>query len=213
MFEKWSSFRLALIPAFISLCISMALVFYSPAPLPIFLVVLFLVGAFFVPLVWFWWLIDAFRQTITGKPEKRTFGSPGRIQEYTILLRVGLGVLIAGGILFLFGENWMIGGIALLFIGLMCAISGCLGLGEERKKYGMKQKSTTAGIGALIFGILSVFLSSGPYISIILGIFAITLAIKAVKDGDNEYGLAGGICGTIGLIVNLYVMSLFTFLI
>ena len=213
MFEKWSSLRLALIPAFISLCISTALIFYSAVSLPIFLVLISLVGAFAVPLVWFWWLIDAVRQIKSKKAEERTFGSLGRIWEYTVLLYVGLVMFLAGCILFLFGENWMIAGIALTFIGLMCYVSGFLGLKEERKKQGMKKKSTFAGIGALILGIISVFLSSGPYISIILGIIAIILAIKAVKDGDNEYGLAGGICGAIGLIVNLYVMSLFTFLI
>ena len=94
----------------------------------------------------------------------------------------------------------------------MCALSGWLGLREEKKKAGIKRKSTTAGVAALILGIISVLLSSGPYLSIFLGVFAIILAIKAVKDGDNEYGLAGGICGAIGLIVNLYVMVLFSFL-
>jgi hypothetical protein len=145
--------------------------------------------------------------------DEDTFGSPRRIRTYKILLYVGLGLLIAGGILLPLGENLMIWGIVLVFIGLMCAVSGWLGLREEKKKYGLKRKSTTAGIGALALGVASVFLSNGPYISIILGILAIILAIKAVKEGDNEYGLAGGICGAIGIIVNFYVMFLLTALI
>ncbi len=140
-----------------------------------------------------------------------TFGSPGRVREYRILLYVGLGMLVVGGPILFLEENWMIIGIVLAFIGLMCVVSGWLGLGEEKKKYGIKRKSTIAGIGALILGILSVFLSNGLYLSVILGPLAIIFAIKAVKDGDNEYGLAGGICGAIGLITNLYVTFLFTF--
>lgn len=141
--------------------------------------------------------------------KKETFGSLGRVREYKILLCVGLGMLTIGGLLFLFGDNSV--GIVLLFIGLMCALSGWLGLGEEKKKYGIKRKSTITGIAALITGILSVFASTVPYISIVLGVLAILLGVKAVRDGDNEYGLVGGICGAIGLIVNLYIMFLFTF--
>lgn len=140
-----------------------------------------------------------------------TFGSPGRIKEYKILLYFGLGMLAIGGPLLFLKENWMIIGSVLVFIGLMCAVSGWLGLKEEKTKYGIKRKSTTTGFLALILGILSVFLSNGPYISLIIGPLAIILGIKSIKEGDNEYGSAGGICGAIGFIINLYVMFLFTF--
>jgi len=141
-----------------------------------------------------------------------TFGNPGRIREYKILLYIGLGMLAVGGPFLFFGETWMIIGIMLLFFGLMCAVSGWLGLGEEKKKYGVKRKSTPAGIAAMILGIACAFVSGRPYVSLILGPLAIICAIKAVKDGDNEYGLAGGICGVIGIIINLYVMFLAMFL-
>jgi len=140
-----------------------------------------------------------------------TFGNRGRVREYKILFYLGLGMLAVGVPLLFFGNTGFVAGILLIFFGLMCAITGWLGLGEEKKKFGVKRKSTTAGIAALIFGIISVFASSRPYLSLIAGPVAIILAYKSVKDGDNEYGLAGGICGVIGIIVNIFVMILFNF--
>lgn len=136
------------------------------------------------------------------------FGSPGRMKEYKLLSYIGLSLLIIGGLLFLFKEIWSVIGVVLIFIGLMCIVGGGLGLHEEKKKQGIKRKSTTFGIVALILGMASVFLSNRPYVAIILGLIAIIFAIKSVKEGDNEYGLAGGICGLIGIIVNLYVWIL-----
>jgi len=142
-----------------------------------------------------------------------TFGNPGRIREYKILGYIGLGMLAFGGPLLFFEEPYMILGVILAFIGLMCAVSGWMGVAEEKKKYGVKRKSTPAGLAALFLGIGSVFLSSGPYISIVLGAVAIICAVIAVKKGDNEYGAAGGISGAIGIIINTYVMILLGFII
>jgi len=143
--------------------------------------------------------------------DERYFGSRGRLKEYKLLLYFGLVLLIIGGLLSLFKELWTIIGIALIFIGLMCAIGGGLGTHEEKKKQGLKRKTTIFGIIALILGVSGVFLSNRPYVTIILGVIAIIFAIKSVKEGDNEYGLAGGICGLIGIIVNLYIWALFEF--
>ena len=145
------------------------------------------------------------------KQKEEYFGSPGRIKEYRILFYVGLSLIIIGGILFVLEEIYRIAGIAFLFIGIMCAVSGVLGLDEEKKKQGLKIKSTTAGLIALTSGIGSAFLSNRGYMGIILGIIAIISAIIAVKKGDNQYGLAGGICGAIGISVNIYVWLLFTY--
>lgn len=139
------------------------------------------------------------------------FGSPRHIKEYNIIVYAGIIMLITGGILFLFKEIYRIIAIVLLFIGLLCVVAGYLGLAEEKKKFGIKRKSTTSGIFALIFGVISVFTSNRPYLPIILGIIAIIFSIKAVKNGDNEYGIAGGISGLIGIIISLYVSILFLF--
>jgi len=141
------------------------------------------------------------------------FGSPSRIRQYRVLLYIGLALLLVGGILFIFEEVYKVAGIVTLFIGLMCAVAGALGIGEEKKKQGVKIKSTPSGIIALIFGVIGVFLSNRAYLGIILGIIAIIFAVISVKKGDNQYGLAGGICGIIGIVINIYVGFLFTYFI
>ena len=149
------------------------------------------------------------------------FGSPGQMKEYKILLYVGLGMLVVGAPLTSLGffnnmniegtETPAVIGVVLLGIGIMCAVSGWLGLREEKQKYGVKRKSTPAGILALVFGILSVFIPQAFPLPFIFGALAIILAYRSVKQGDNVYGRAGGICGVAGIIVELYVWSLFTF--
>jgi len=213
MFEKWSSFRLALIIACSTVIIYLVFrvppLFSAELP-PSFVITLFILGgvsAFFVPLFFFWWLIGAIRD-VKRTPEEKTRVARGRVLEYRILLYLGLGMLVIGGLAFLFGETGMFIGIILVFFGLMCAVSGWLGLQEEKKKASRERKTTITGIGALILGIVSVFAASGPYLSIVLGVGAILLAVTAVRAGDTEYGLAGGICGGIGIVVNLYVLSL-----
>jgi len=61
----------------------------------------------------------------------------GRMRGYTILSKVGGFMMLIGIILFAmitFGEMYFIGGIILLFIGGMCALCGCLGYFDEKKK-------------------------------------------------------------------------------
>ena len=149
------------------------------------------------------------------------FGSPGQQREYKILLYLGLGMIIIGAPLTSLGfynnmniegtEIPSVIGVALLGIGAICAVTGWLGIREERKKFGLKRISTIEGNLALTFGILSVFIPQHPPLPFIFGALAIFLAFKSVKKGDNVYGRAGGICGVAGIIVELYVWSLFTF--
>lgn len=139
------------------------------------------------------------------------FGTPDRVKLYKNLSLLGFILLSIGIPLIFFKDIWTIIGVSLSFIGLMCVVSGILGLQEEKKKTGMKIKSTSFGVMALIFGIGSVFVSNRPYLALILGAIAIILAIKAVKEKDNLYGLAGGICGVIGIVVNIYVWALLEF--
>jgi Mg2+/citrate symporter len=149
------------------------------------------------------------------------FGSRGKVREYKILFYLGLGMIIAGGPLTSLGffnnmniegtETPSVIGIVLLGIGALCIVSGWLGLREEKQKYGIKRKSTWEGNLALVFGILSVFIPQAFPLPFIFGILAIILAYKSVKQGDNVYGSAGGICGMAGIIVELYVWILFMF--
>ena len=149
------------------------------------------------------------------------FGSPGQMREYKILLYVGLGMLLIGAPLTSLGfvnnmniegtEAPAVIGVVLLGIGSMCAISGWLGLREEKQKYGVKRKSTPAGNLAVVFGILSVFIPQAFPLPFLFGSLAVILSYMAVKQGDNVYGRAGGIAGAVGIIVELYVWSLFTF--
>jgi hypothetical protein len=143
------------------------------------------------------------------KIENDYFGDPARLREYHILFSIGLIMLIVG-IPFLFLQgNWIIPGVVLMFIGFICFLSGWLGKKEETKKSGVKRVSTSVGKTAFFFGIMSVFVSNGPYLSLILGSIAIICSVKAKREGDNEYGITGGIAGIIGIIVNLYVTVLF----
>ncbi len=63
---------------------------------------------------------------------------------------------------------------------------------------------------ALIAGLVSVFLSRLPYVSLMLGAAAILIAVRAVRQRDNEYGPVSGICGVMGIAATLYVMVLFS---
>ena len=154
------------------------------------------------------------------------FGSPKQWREYKILFYLGLVMMITGMPLTslgwyneIFFNNMKIGGteipsvisMALLGIGAMCAVAGWLGLREERQKYGIKRVSTTTGCIALVFGILSVFIPQAFPLPFAFGGIAIVLAYISVKQGDNVYGSAGGMCGAAGIIVELYVWILFTF--
>lgn len=149
------------------------------------------------------------------------FGSPKQLREYKILFYLGLGMIIIGAPLASLGfsnnmniegsEIPSVIGMALLGIGVICAVSGWLGIREERKKYGLKRIHTIEGDLALTFGILSVFLPQHPPLPFIFGAIAIILAYVSIKKGDNVYGGAGGICGAAGIIVELYVLILFTF--
>ena len=139
------------------------------------------------------------------------FGSAKKLREYHILFNLGL-IMMLIGVPFLFlPGNWIVPGIVLIFIGFICLITGWLGKREETQKAGMKRISTGFGKAAFAFGVLSVFVSNGPYIALIFGVLAIILSYKSIKKGDNEYGLAGGLSGVIGIIVNLYVTVLFTY--
>ena len=153
--------------------------------------------------------------------DENYFGSKKQRKEYKILLYIGFGVICISAPLASIGfynnlnikgtDILSIIGSVLLFIGSMCAVSGWLGLREERKKYGIKRVSTPTGVAALIFGILSVFLPQAYPFPFILGEISIVFAYKSVKQGDNVYGRVGGICGAVGIIVGLYVWILFTF--
>ncbi|MCD6236720.1 MAG: hypothetical protein J7K13_02055 [Thermoplasmata archaeon] len=148
------------------------------------------------------------------------FGSPKQRMEYKILFYLGLGMLAFGIPLIslgLYGDLRIEGtdilsvmGMVLIGLGSICALPGWLGLREEKQKYGIKRKSTLAGSSSLGFGILSVFTPHAFPLPFIFGTLAIIFSYKAIKQGDNVYGHAGGMCGVIGIIVELYIWILFT---
>lgn len=98
--------------------------------------------------------------------DEKYFGSPEKTREYKILFYLGLGLGSAGAPLTALGlfpglddggiEALFVVGAVALFIGFLSAISGWLGLREERKKHGMKRTPTGEGKLALVFGLVSV---------------------------------------------------------
>ena len=66
------------------------------------------------------------------------------------------------------------------------------------------QKSSGKAIGALVCGILAILFSWLPLLGIILGIVAIVLASKAVKQFGRDGKATGGkICGIVGLVFSI----------
>jgi len=155
------------------------------------------------------------------KSDESYFGSIKQNREYKFLLYLGLGMLIIGAPITSIGlynnmniegtQIPLVIGLVLLSIGLIFAITGWLGLREEKKKRGLKRISTIEGNLALIFGIISVFIPQAFPLPFIFGSLAILLSYISLRKGDNVYGSAGGICGVAGIIVELYVWLLFTF--
>lgn len=68
---------------------------------------------------------------------------------------------------------------------------------------GASQKSGKA-IGALVCGILAILFAWAPLLGIILGIVAIVLAVKAVKEAGKDGKATGGkVCGIIGIALSV----------
>lgn len=65
------------------------------------------------------------------------------------------------------------------------------------------QKAAGIAIGALILGICSIVFCCIWYVSLITGVVAIVLAVKAKKDNVGGQGMAkaGMICGIVGIVL------------
>lgn len=144
------------------------------------------------------------------------YGEQKRIRECKMLLYIGLFFIICGVPLLLIYLAWksnrsgVVAGLAFLIIGVLFAGSGGLGLIIEKKKAGKKIVITRIGTISFILAVGSIFMSTASYFGTVIALLAILLAIKAIKEGDNEYGFAGLIIGILGIFINLFVISLLT---
>jgi hypothetical protein len=99
-----------------------------------------------------------------------------------------------------------IGGI-MLFFGGMCALSGWLGIREEKKR--IRRVRTGWGVTSFIVGLIGLFTSSTAGAPIIFGVCAIPLGLKAKRHGDNELGPAGIWCGVIDIVMGAILIFIF----
>lgn len=154
-----------------------------------------------------------------------------RIHKYKVLLRAGLSMLLVGFIMlsasliicpggpyrYCVGETCVecdgtaglmlaIGGI-MLFFGGMCALSGWLGIREEKKR--IRRVRTGWGVTSFIVGLIGLFTSSTAGAPIIFGVCAIPLGLKAKRHGDNELGPAGIWCGVIDIVMGAILIFIF----
>ena len=77
---------------------------------------------------------------------------------------------------------------------------------------GYYQQPTTSGkaTGALVCGIFAILLAWAPLFGIILGIVAIVLAVKAVKEAGKDGKATGGkVCGIIGIVLSVLSFILY----
>ena len=151
--------------------------------------------------------------------QKTYFGRPGKIREYRLLLYIGLGMTIVGTSLMSLsllssldgpGNMLPVTGAVALFFGLICALSGWIGIREEQKKHGVARTPTREGTLALAFGMASVFVVHLFPLPFVLGGTAVALAVMAAKKGDNVYGSTGGVAGSAGITVELYAWMVLT---
>lgn len=92
--------------------------------------------------------------------------------------------------------------------------------GQQQAPYGAPQPSAPGyyqpvaaqsgkATGALVCGILAILFSWAPLFGIILGIVAIVLAGKAVKEaGKNGKTTGGKVCGIVGIVLSIIVFIL-----
>ena len=77
---------------------------------------------------------------------------------------------------------------------------------------GYYQQPTKSGkaTGALVCGIFAILLAWAPLFGIILGIVAIVLAVKAVKEAGKDGKATGGkVCGIIGIVLSVLSFILY----
>ena len=145
------------------------------------------------------------------------FGTEEKINEYRWMIYIGLTLTIGGAILSPLGkiieiEAVYIYSLAGIFIGIMVLFSGILGVREETAKKGERKISTTSGGFSMVSGITGVFIANSiPFLSIILGIIAVLLGWKALKNDDNVYGSTGIIIGIIGVVIGIYIAYIFDY--
>lgn len=145
------------------------------------------------------------------------FGTEEKINEYRWMIYIGIILTIAGAVLSPLGkiieiEAVYIYSLAGIFIGIMVLLSGILGLREETKKKGERKISTTSGGFSMVSGVAGVFIANRiPFLSIILGIIAVLLGWKALKNDDNVYGSTGIIIGIVGMVIGIYIAYIFDY--
>ena len=145
------------------------------------------------------------------------FGTEEKINEYRWMIYIGLTLTIGGAILSPLGkiieiEAVYIYSLAGIFIGIMVLLSGILGLREETAKKGEKKITTPSGGFSMVTSIAAVFIANRvPVFTIILGIAAVFLGRKALKNDDNVYGSTGIIIGIVGVVIGVYIAYIFDY--
>lgn len=150
-------------------------------------------------------------------PEKERFGTQEKIKEYTWMVYIGIILTIAGAVLSPLGKIIEIEAVYLyslagIFIGIMVLASGILGVREETSKKGERKISTTSGGFSMVSGVAGVFIANRiPILSVILGMIAVLLGWKALKNDDNVYGSTGTIIGIVGIAIGIYIAYIFDY--
>lgn len=84
--------------------------------------------------------------------------------------------------------------------------------GQQPAGYYQPAAPQTSGkaIGALVCGILAILFSALPLIGIVLGVVAIVLASKAVKESGKDGKTTGGkVCGILGIVFSVLAFILY----
>ena len=150
-------------------------------------------------------------------PEEERFGTQKKIKEYRRMVYIGIILTILGAVLSPLGkiieiEAVYIYSLAGIFIGIMVLASGILGVREETSKKGERKISTTSGSFSMVSGVAGVFIANRiPILSVILGVIAVLLGWKALKNDDNVYGSTGAIIGIVGIAIGIYIAYIFDY--
>ncbi|MFP4051177.1 MAG: hypothetical protein ACLFVB_05500 [Thermoplasmata archaeon] len=150
-------------------------------------------------------------------PEEERFGTQKKIKEYRWMVYIGIILTIAGAVLSPLGKIIEIEAVYLyslagIFIGIMVLASGILGVREETSKKGERKISTTSGGFSMVSGVAGVFIANRiPILSVILGMIAVLLGWKALKNDDNVYGSTGTIIGIVGIAIGIYIAYIFDY--
>ncbi len=131
------------------------------------------------------------------------------IGGYRILEKIGIWVTVFGFILvamqmvnifhFPYSQFLWLFGAMFIFMGVVIWVAGYSGVKEEEKHYGELKIKTWWGRSSFVAGMVALFTMHYWEVSLLLGVLAILLGIKGIKEGDNQYAKDGIAVGVIAL--------------